>query len=599
MNKLTLARCILARRFTIHLTLLMAVMLGITLLATVVVSAADSDLDPTFDGDGIVVTDHAEFEQINDMVIQPDGKIVVVGQSGIFHGFLGMSLDMMVARYNIDGSLDSTFGNGGVATFSNALFTIAHAVALQPDGKIVVGGRGGSGDSNFMVVRYNTDGSRDATFGVDGVVVTPIGFVFSQIMDIAVQADGRIVAVGDAFLIPVQFTIVTTLVRYNPDGSLDFTFDGDGMSQAVPAGFATPPLLPVGLALQSDQKIVVAQSCLVELTQKVCTSRYNTDGSLDNSFDGDGVAETDFDSSFGGLAMAIGIQPGGKIVTAGHIFTNTGGFPGLARYNSDGSLDNSFDGDGRVIITNPVQFLIDLGALTFQPDGKILIAGKGFIPDPVFHSVMSVIRCNSDGSPDETFGASGLVTTQVGTVDSGAGAIAVHADSRIVAGGFGNFTMGVNEEPTFSDLALVRYGVAIDPSPASDRVNGGGWIDSPAGAFAQMPALTGKASFGFVSKHKNGATLPAGNTHFRFDGLNFQSTTHDSLVVSGNQAQCAGTGTINGSGSYQFMVTLIDGDQPGGDGQDRFGIRIWSDSGALIYDNQLTVLGGGNITIHR
>lgn len=713
-QRVTPARRSPARRFIIHcLTLLMLVMLGITLLTTVMVSAADSDLDSSFDGDGIVTTDHAEFEQINDVVIQSDGKIVVAGQNGIFHGFFEQSFAMIVARYNSDGSLDSTFGSGGIATLDIGGFTIAHALALQPDGKIVVGGRGGPiSDSNFIVVRYNTDGSLDSTFGVNGVAVTLINFFFSQITDLAVQADGRIVVVGDATLVGAPFgTFVTTLARYNADGSLDATFDGDGVSQVVPAGFeAFQPANPVGLALQLDQKIVVAQTCVGEETQKLCASRYNSDGSLDLAFDGDGVAETEFDSSFGGLAQAIDIQPDGKIVAAGHIFTPTGGFPGLARYNADGSPDNSFDGDGRVIVTNPVQF--QLNALTFQPNGKIVMAGRGFIHDPVFHSVMSVMRCNPDGSTDVTFGSSGLVTTQVGTVDSGATAVAVHADGRIVAGGFGNFTMGVGDEPSFSDLALVRYGAPInqppvvtitgppsgsafavntpvnftgsftdDPGdthviewifesiaqpqtivvvpvlgapsgstntthtftdagiykvslrvvdnnflsatattvngldalvvifdPNGGWVNGGGWIDSPQGAFAQMPALTGKAHFGFVSRYKNGASVPTGNTHFRFDSLNFQSTTYDWLVISGSKAQCKGVGTINGSGSYRFMLTIIDGDQPAGDGQDKFRIRIWSDSEGVIYDNQLnapdgsdptTVLGGGNVAIHH
>lgn len=147
--------------------------------------------------------------------------------------------------------------------------------------------------------------------------------------------------------------------------------------------------------------------------------------------------------------------------------------------------------------------------------------------------------------------------------------------------------------------------------PSAGWVTGGGWINSPAGAFVANPSLTGKANFGFVSKYKNGASVPTGNTEFQFKAgnLNFSSTSYEWMVISGGKkAQYKGFGTINNSGNYRFMLTAIDGDKPGGGGQDKFRIRIWSDAGGLVYDNQLnapdsndptTVLGGGSIQIHN
>ncbi len=147
--------------------------------------------------------------------------------------------------------------------------------------------------------------------------------------------------------------------------------------------------------------------------------------------------------------------------------------------------------------------------------------------------------------------------------------------------------------------------------PGAGWVTGGGWIDSPAGAYVYDPSLTGKANFGFVSKYHNGASVPTGNTefHFKAGNLKFKSTSYEWMVISGGKkAQYKGFGTINGGGSYRFMLTAIDGDKPGGGGQDKFRIRIWSDSGGLVYDNQLndpdsndptTVLGGGSIQIHN
>ena len=251
---------------------------------------------------------------------------------------------------------------------------------------------------------------------------------------------------------------------------------------------------------------------------------------------------------------------------------------------------------------NSLQF--EPEALALQSDGKMVIAGRSF---PFFDSAVTLFRYDSDGSIDETFGNSGIVTTSVGTVHSAAAAVAVQADGRIVAGGYGNFT--ANEEAIFSDFALVRYGLASN-NPPTVTITGGGWIDSPQGAFVPTPSSTGKASFGFVSKHHNNAGVPTGSTKFQFNagGLNFKSTSYDWLVVSGNKSQLQGTGTIDGTGSYRFMLTCLDGDQPGGDGHDRFRIKIWSESNTLIYDNQLnapdgadptTVLSGGSIRIHN
>jgi hypothetical protein len=154
------------------------------------------------------------------------------------------------------------------------------------------------------------------------------------------------------------------------------------------------------------------------------------------------------------------------------------------------------------------------------------------------------------------------------------------------------------------------YVVVYDPN--AGFVTGGGWINSPVGAYAAYPALTGKATFGFVSKYKKGMTTPDGNTEFQFHaaGMNFKSSAYEWLVVSGVKAQFKGTGTINGSGNYGFLLTAIDGQLNGGGGTDKFRIKIWdkNNNDAVVYDNQVTgdnsdtanpttTLGGGSINI--
>jgi hypothetical protein len=149
----------------------------------------------------------------------------------------------------------------------------------------------------------------------------------------------------------------------------------------------------------------------------------------------------------------------------------------------------------------------------------------------------------------------------------------------------------------------IGYVVVYDPN--GGFVTGGGWINSPLGAYRADPTLAGKATFGFVSKYQKGATVPTGNTEFQFHAgnLNFKSTSYDWLVVAGTKAQYKGTGTINGAGNYKFMLTAIDGSK----GPDMFRIRIWDDNG-LVYDNQMgasdtadptTAIVGGSIVVHK
>ncbi len=160
----------------------------------------------------------------------------------------------------------------------------------------------------------------------------------------------------------------------------------------------------------------------------------------------------------------------------------------------------------------------------------------------------------------------------------------------------------VGNESEFGELFVVVY------DPSAGFVTGGGWIDSPAGAFVADPTAVGKANFGFVSKYQKGAKVPTGNTQFQFKAgdLNFNSTEYDWLVIAGSKAQYKGSGTINGAGNFGFMLTASDSGKS--TAPDRFRIKIWDKStGVIIYDNQLgssdnadaiTAISGGSIVIH-
>ena len=197
-------------------------------------------------------------------------------------------------------------------------------------------------------------------------------------------------------------------------------------------------------------------------------------------------------------------------------------------------------------------------------------------------------------------------TTVVPATDSGGSGVATGRHTYLAAGVY-TVTLTLTDDDGGVAVSTSGYVVVYDPS--AGFVTGGGWINSPAGAYAADPTLSGKATFGFVSQYKAGTSVPDGNTQFLFHaaGFDFRSTSYDWLVVSGPRAQYKGTGTVNGAGNYGFLLTVIDGQRTGGGGVDRFRIKVWNTAtGAIVYDNQMggsdnadpaTALGGGSIQI--
>jgi uncharacterized delta-60 repeat protein len=402
------------------------VVVAVSAVSAGVARAAPGDLDASFSGNGKVVTTLASSDFGEAVAVQPNGKIVVAASaSGRF----------ALARYTAGGRLDSTFSNNGTVrtSINRCECASAYAIAVQPDGKIVVSGETqkmalwGRAHSSIALVRYRRDGKLDRSFGHNGKVVTNLGRGWDAANAVIVRPSGKIIAAGTAG------GRTFALARYNPDGTLDPTFDDDGKAFAdIAAGRWEEA---DDLAVQLDGKLVAAgHGPGVEFT----LVRFTRSGALDPSFGEAGIVTTDF----GGEAWATGvtIQANGKIVAA----ANADGFV-LARYNVDGSLDSAFDGDGEVVTPLPRS---EAGDLVIQEDGRIIAAGGS--------SRFRLARYNPDGSLDSTFGDGGTVSTSFRGQEDWIASVALQANGKIVAVGSTGY-WGSDEVDEWHHVAVARY----------------------------------------------------------------------------------------------------------------------------------------------
>ena len=384
----------------------------------------DGSLDSSFSNDGKQNTPYdgrpvyGSYSNTTSAAIQPDGKIVFAGS---------VNTDFALARYNKDGSFDSTFSNDGIQTAS---FNYAQSIAIQNDGKILAFGTTGSASA---IARYNSDGSLDDTFSA-------VGKPTASYSSIAIQNNGKIVVAGTVYLGKSYIAIA----RYKTDGSFDKTFNNSGK---LITGFKEKNTIYYSTAVQKDGKIVAAGSTWNGRNYDFVIARYKTDGSTDSTFNGSGVQTTDFGKGNNNVRSVL-LQPDGKIVAVGTAFSGDNSTFALARYNTDGSLDSTFSGDGKQ--TTYLAGNIAMSA-AIQRDGKIVVGGHHF----------ALARYNSNGTLDSTFSDDGIQTTSFGLQAylTSLTSIAIQSDGKIVAGGNTN-----------SDFALARYNTdgTLDSSFSDD-----------------------------------------------------------------------------------------------------------------------------------
>ena len=417
-------------------------------------------LDPTF-GTGGVFTDSAgEFDNTGTsgdaVALQSDGRIIAAGQFGFAAG---------AVRLNANGTLDSSFGTGGMVTInfpgSNNGPAQVIGLAVQTDGKIVAGISTANADGNpqFVLARLNPDGTLDTAFGSGGVVETQIGSNGIAASTLALQSDGKILLAGSR-----------AMARYDTTGQLDSTFGSGGI--AAIAAFA-----PTAMALQPDGKILIAAGGVAPggLTTPPGTglaspagaiSRYNKNGSVDTSFGISGQAASLAAASAIAVQIAGGCVSTCKILVAGTVVSslsvnagNDVGF-GLVRFNSNGSVDTTFGKHGGVITgftaTGPFASAF---ALVLQTNGDIVAAGSAGQPATGSSAVpadFALARYSSTGVLDTTFGSGGKATTAFGSNQASIYALVLQSNGAIVAVGSSQEN-AVNPGAQIGGLVVARY----------------------------------------------------------------------------------------------------------------------------------------------
>jgi uncharacterized delta-60 repeat protein len=413
----------------------------LTIASTLAVKASAGDLDTSFGSGGLATVQFGTSNMGNAVAIQSDGKILLAGS---VRTTSSATEDVIVLRFNTDGSLDATFGSGGhVTTDFNGADDSANAIAVQADGKIVVAGASSNvtpGPTSFGLVRYHANGNLDTSFGSAGKVTTTL-LGGSELYAIAIQSDGKIVVAGmagDSFAV----------ARYNSDGSFDNSFGSGGIATILgDSGF---PAFASSLVLQPDGKIVVGGGDVIIahfLTGNFVLVRSNVDGTLDTAFGNGGIVETPFFGFGRGTISALALQIDGKILAAGDAKppeSNNESFA-LARYNTDGALDTSF-GDNGIVITDFNPATDEARGVAVQSDGKIIAAG---FAGPSGNLDFALARYNSDGTLDANFGSGGQVTTAVSNSDDSINAIALQPDGKVLAAGSSGLNGG--------SFAIARY----------------------------------------------------------------------------------------------------------------------------------------------
>jgi uncharacterized delta-60 repeat protein len=554
----------LRSRRPLALAQVLAVALFLVSVSPHKVSAAPGDLDPSFNSTGQVYLDFGGRERAHAVAVQADGKVVVGGA----HEISGSpnQTGFALARLKADGTLDPTFGAGGkvITSFNSPHCVRIHGLVLQPDGKIVAAGctSDTGGRALFALARYNPDGSLDRAFGINGTVTTDA--FGTGALAVALQSDGKIIAAGTSCdpLTLAQTSCDFALVRYSANGTLDGTF---GAAGRVTTDFGGLYDEASALIIQADGKIIAAGAQTVSIAgverYDFALARYGQNGSLDATFGTNGKVSTAIGADSDRILGGV-LQADGKIVVVGYV-TRSGidNDFAIARYITSGLLDSGF-GTGGIVTTS-------FGAIPSHNNidvaNAVAIQQDGKIIAAGYGGGdFGIARYTTTGNLDSTFGDGGRITTPFGSLDI-AYAVAIQQDGKIIAAGVGG---------TPDDMVLARY------------VGSGAGSVAPAAklAFTQQPSSTAVTGQPFAQQPQVTVQDPNGNTVTGYSGT-VTLAKAPSSTGPGNLSCTGGPGpnqqtVVNGTA----MFTGCKFDQPG-----MYVLRATSGSLAAALSNPIQV----------
>ena len=507
-------------------------------------------------------------ESANATIVQPDGKVIVVGQAGD-----AGATTFAIARYNVDGSLDPAFGQGGKVTTSiSGMFDSARGVALQSDGKIVVvGDTGPTAFADAAIVRYNVDGSLDTSFGNGGIVIEDIGGMDEQQFScVAVLSDGQILIGGEAKTAGNGW-FEFALARFNSDGSLDLSFGTSGsvMWDYIYA-YGLGGEYANFMVVQPDGKILLGGQLSPDSSIAAIVVRFNADGSWDQGFGHDWLADDLRVPAENGVltlsdfaAEALVIQPDGKLDLA---CTGRSG-ASLIRLDANGTTwDDSFGYGGEGIISLNSA---DVYGEVLEPDGSILLAGSYGL----FGSGIALARLTSAGALDASFNGTGVKLYSFGGVDDGIADAVLQTDGKLLVVGH----KGLPDST--SQFAVARFLDDGTPDPTEQMFDLNGpsraglsyttsWsnagpvhVTDPAATVSDSILANLTSLTVAVSSPQSGDTLVADNS------------THPAIAVS----FAAGTLSLSGSAPQADYADVLR---------------------TITYDNSSPTLGVGTVTLN-
>ncbi len=418
-------------------------------------------LDPTFDSNGtvpgIIVSNNAAGGYGGDsgwgITTDANGKILVTGRS-----WNGSNWDMVIWRYNANGTPDTTFGTDGIVVSNGAAGgngnDLGISITTDSNRKILVTGHStnSAGNWDMVIWQYNANGTPDTTFGTDGIVVSNNaagGNGNDDGISITTDSNGKILVTGESYNSSGNYGMV--IWRYKADGTPDTTFDGDGI---VVNNNAYGWVRGYSITTDSNGKILVTGFSWNGWYGNVdmVIWRYNANGTLDTTFDTDGIVMSN--SAAGGngndSGFSITIDANGKILVSGSSDNSSGNHDMVIwQYNANGTLDTTFGTDGIVVSNNAAGGNgNDWGfSITTDSNGKILVAGESYDSSDKYDTV--TWRYKADGTPDIAFGTDGIVVSNGGPYYWG-NSITTDANGKILVA-------GVSYNGTDYDMAIWRY----------------------------------------------------------------------------------------------------------------------------------------------